>query len=61
MKTIDNQTRPEIWTCTDGATIRAGDKRLAIWWTVETMEQAQAIVDMMSRFTASQCIAMFRN
>lgn len=61
MTTIDNQTRPEIWICADGSTIRAGDKRIAIWWTVETMDQARAIVDMMSRFTASQCIAMFSN
>lgn len=56
-----NRTNPEIWTCTDGKTLRAGDKSLAIWWTVESKEQAESIVKMMQLFTASQCIAMFRS
>lgn len=56
-----NNTNPEKWLCTDGKTLRAGDKKSGIWFDVENDEQADAIVDMMKRFTVSQCVAMFRS
>lgn len=54
-----NKTNPEKWVCEDGKTLRAGDRSINIWWTVENEEQQDAIVEMMKRFTASQCKAMF--
>jgi hypothetical protein len=57
---LTDHSKPAAWLCTDGTTIRAGDKRISIWWTVDTQEQADAIVTMMHRFSRSELIAMFR-
>lgn len=56
-----NRTNPEKWLCDDGKTLRAGDKKAGIWFNVENHEQADAIINMMSRFTLSQCVSMFRS
>ena len=61
MNTINTRSVPTTWLCTDSKTIRAGDKGISIWWTVETQEQADAIVAMMHRFNRSELIAMFRS
>lgn len=55
------RSAPSSWTCTDGVTIRAGDKGIDIWWQVDTQEQADAVVSMMHRFTRPELIAMFRH
>lgn len=49
-----------IWICTDEKTIRAGNKKLGIWWNVESLKQGNALITMLKEFTEPQLIAMFR-
>jgi hypothetical protein len=56
---LTDHSKPTSWLCTDGTTIRAGDKGIGIWWTVSTQEQADAIVAMMHRFSRSELRGMF--
>ena len=55
-----NKVNAEVWICSDGKTMRAGDKSLCIWWDVKNKEQGEAIVKMLGAFTASECNAIFR-
>tara|TARA_R110000868_G_C10499172_1_gene730967 strand:- start:33 stop:200 length:168 start_codon:yes stop_codon:yes gene_type:complete len=48
------------WICTDEKTIRAGNKKLGIWWNVESLDQAAALIKVLANFNDSQLIAMFR-
>jgi hypothetical protein len=48
------------WICTDEKTIRAGNRKLGIWWNVESLDQAAALIKMLANFSDSQLIALFR-
>jgi hypothetical protein len=48
------------WICTDEKTIRAGNRKLGIWWNVESLDQAAALNKMLANFSDSQLIAFER-
>lgn len=48
------------WICTDEKTIRAGNKKLGIWWNVESLSQAAALINVLNKFSDPELIAIFR-
>jgi len=48
------------WLCSDNYTIRVGDKKLGIWWNVESLNLADAYIKVLNKYSDPELIAFFR-
>ncbi len=48
------------WLCTDEKTIRVGNRKLGIWWNVESLTLADAYIKVLNKYNDSELIAFFR-